>query len=113
MQTKKAFTLRTVADSDHWPGRPAYQWPGSHVRRYHDRLPQRAIDETDRRRDMQRQYNQAHNITPTGIVKGVSDALAAIYNADYVTVPIAAEAPATYDLAPEDIPRLIKKPAKR
>jgi excinuclease ABC subunit B len=70
---------------------------------------QRAIDETDRRRDMQRQYNTAHNITPTGIVKEVSDALAAIYNADYVTVPIAAEAPATYDVDPEDIPRLIKK----
>jgi excinuclease ABC subunit B len=70
---------------------------------------QRAIGETDRRRDMQRQYNEAHNITPTGIIKAVSDALAATYNADYVTVPIAAEAPATYDIDPEAIPRLIKK----
>jgi excinuclease ABC subunit B len=67
------------------------------------------MDETNRRRDMQRQYNEAHDITPVSIVKDISDALAATYNADYVTVPIAAEAPVTYDVAPEDIPRLIKK----
>ena len=70
---------------------------------------QRAMDETNRRRDMQRQYNAEHGITPVSIVKDISDALAAIYNADYVTVPMAAEAPVTYDVASEDIPRLIKK----
>jgi len=30
---------------------------------------QRTIDETDRRRDKQLKYNEAHNITPTQIVK--------------------------------------------
>ena len=54
---------------------------------------QRAIEETNRRRELQARYNDAHNITPTSIVKGVNDALAAIYDADYTTVPIAAEAP--------------------
>jgi excinuclease ABC subunit B len=70
---------------------------------------ERAMEETNRRRQMQQQYNAEHGITPTSIVKSVSDALAAIYEADYVTVPIAAEAPAAYEVDVEDVPRLVKK----
>jgi excinuclease ABC subunit B len=70
---------------------------------------ERAIGETNRRRELQQRYNEEHDITPVGIVKEVSDALAAIYDADYVTVPIAAEAPVSYEVADKDIPRLISK----
>jgi excinuclease ABC subunit B len=70
---------------------------------------QRAIDETNRRRELQERYNTEHGITPASIVKEISDALAAIYDADYSTVPIAAEAPVDYGVDDEDIPRLLAK----
>src|SRR5260221_12899199 len=59
----------------------------------------RAIDETNRRREIQRQFNIEHDITPTSIVKGISDSLVAIYDADYSTVPIAAEESVTYGVS--------------
>lgn len=47
---------------------------------YADRMTgsmQRAIDETNRRREVQEQYNEEHGITPTGIVKSVNDVMEA------------------------------------
>lgn len=38
----------------------------------------RAIGETDRRRDIQKAYNQKHNITPTSVAKAVDEGLRAI-----------------------------------
>ena len=46
-----------------------------------------AIGETNRRRAKQQAYNREHNITPQSIVKSVDMQLAAIVEADYVTVP--------------------------
>jgi excinuclease ABC subunit B len=47
-----------------------------------------AMDETYRRRAKQLAYNREHNITPQSIVKSVDMKLAAIVEADYVTVPM-------------------------
>ena len=43
----------------------------------------RAIDETDRRREIQRAYNEEHGITPTSILSKLPNALAAILKAEY------------------------------
>jgi excinuclease ABC subunit B len=55
-----------------------------------------AIDETNRRRAKQLAYNEVHHITPQSIVKSVDMKLAAIVEADYITVP-------TDDVLPEKI----------
>ncbi len=47
-----------------------------------------AIGETNRRREKQSAYNREHNITPQSIIKSVDMQLAAIVEADYVTVPL-------------------------
>jgi excinuclease ABC subunit B len=46
-----------------------------------------AIGETNRRRAKQVAYNLEHNITPQSVIKSVDMQLAAIVEADYVTVP--------------------------
>ena len=52
---------------------------------------QRAMDETSRRRAIQRVYNEEHGITPESIVRPVEMSLAAIVEADYVDVTEIAE----------------------
>jgi len=47
-----------------------------------------AIEETNRRRAKQVAYNEANGITPMSIIKSVDMKLAAIVEADYVTVPV-------------------------
>jgi excinuclease ABC subunit B len=47
----------------------------------------RAIDETNRRREIQKRYNQENNITPESIIKPVDMTLVAIAEGDYVPVP--------------------------
>jgi excinuclease ABC subunit B len=67
-----------------------------------------AIDETDRRRELQRDFNETHGITPESIVKGISDVLHSVYESDYVTVPVAADAEGKY-LSQADLDKVIKK----
>src|SRR5450631_563859 len=54
----------------------------------------RAIDETNRRRAIQEQYNIENNITPQSIIKPIDMSLVAIAEGDYVTIPLEPEDPA-------------------
>ncbi|MEO5925153.1 MAG: excinuclease ABC subunit UvrB [Bryobacteraceae bacterium] len=47
-----------------------------------------AIDETNRRRAIQVEYNTANGITPESIIKPIDGNLIAITDADYMTVPL-------------------------
>jgi excinuclease ABC subunit B len=51
----------------------------------------RAIDETNRRRTVQRAYNEANNIEPQSIIKAIDTNLIAVVEADYVTIPLEPE----------------------
>ena len=53
----------------------------------------RAIDETNRRRAIQEQYNVENNITPQSIIKPIDMSLVAIAEGDYVTIPIEPDDP--------------------
>jgi excinuclease ABC subunit B len=61
-----------------------------------------AIGETSRRRAKQQAYNSEHNITPQSIIKSVDMQLAAIVEADYITVP-ADDAPIGAITSEEDL----------
>lgn len=58
------------------------------------------VDETDRRRAIQREFNRANNIIPESIKKGIPDALYKISEADYYDIPLLAEGEAGY--VPDD-----------
>jgi len=66
-----------------------------------------AIDETQRRRKIQSEYNRENNITPETIRSRIKDVLSSIYESDYYTVPVAAEKEECY-VPPHELPALIK-----
>ncbi len=82
-----------------------------------------AIDETERRRRRQAEHNEAHGITPKGIVKAVKEIIDGVqpraqsarsrrYAAP--TTPVAAEEAAGYDaMTPDALGRQLKKLEKR
>jgi excinuclease ABC subunit B len=79
----------------------------------------RAIEESNRRREMQLEYNRIHNITPASIKKSIEDVLGSVYEADYVTIPAISEDEAEY-LTPEviqamvtDLEKKMKRAAKQ
>ncbi len=66
---------------------------------------QACLDETTRRRAIQKKYNEENNITPESIIKSISNVLSSIYEADYMTVPLAERK--NLLLKEEDLPTLI------
>jgi excinuclease ABC subunit B len=65
----------------------------------------RALDETGRRREIQRRYNAEHGITPQTVKRNITDLGMAVVEADYLTVSLAAEEGAEY--RPEQIPEIV------
>ena len=68
---------------------------------------QKAIDETNRRRKLQAEYNKKNGITPETIKSSIKDVLSSIYEADYYTVPVVAEKKEEY-IPPHELPAIIK-----
>ncbi len=64
----------------------------------------KAISETNRRRELQRRYNQENGITPQTVRRNITDLQMAVVEADYVTVPVAAEGA---EYRPEQIPGMV------
>jgi excinuclease ABC subunit B len=73
----------------------------------------RSIEETNRRRTLQEEFNRAHGITPATVKSRIKDVMASIYEQDYVTVEAeTSEEAAAYESAGElqrEIARLEKR----
>jgi excinuclease ABC subunit B len=66
----------------------------------------RALSETDRRRQIQLDYNERNHVTPQSIVKPIDMSLVAIAEGDYVTVPLESDEEVD-SLTPEQRQRFI------
>ena len=78
---------------------------------YADRMTdsmKQAMDETGRRRVVQRHYNEANNITPESILKPVEMSLARIVEADYLPIP-AEEDDVELPSSPEEMAKLVER----
>ena len=106
---KEGF-LRSVKSLIQTFGRAARNVNGN-VILYADKMTgsmDQAILETDRRRKIQEEYNQTHQITPQTIQKSIRNIMASIYESDYFTVPTVSDVKEDYGSAKE-IPNVIQR----
>ena len=61
----------------------------------------RTVEETNRRRRIQSDYNEKHGITPETIRKEIHNVLDSVYEKDYVTVPTIKEKVVQYQTIEE------------
>jgi excinuclease ABC subunit B len=72
----------------------------------------KALDETNRRRRTQAEYNEVNHITPQSIIKPIDMSLVAVAEGDYVTVSLEADEE-TENLTPEQRVRFIAELEER
>src|SRR5215831_440415 len=72
----------------------------------------KALDETNRRRRTQSEYNERNHIIPQSIMKPIDMSLVAVAEGDYVTVPLEADEE-TESLTPEQRQRFIQELEER
>jgi len=71
-----------------------------------------AIEETERRRNKQRSWNEAHGITPQSVKKHIGQVLASVFEQDYVTVEAVPDSGMT-DFVGKDLKSAISEMEKR
>ena len=111
MDADKEGFLRSETSLVQTIGRAARNASGE-VIMYADKITdsmQRAISETERRRELQIQYNKENNITPKTIVKKVEDNLLALVSSYRDVEDIVAEQMVDMGLSIKDLPKVIAK----
>jgi excinuclease ABC subunit B len=71
-----------------------------------------AIEETDRRRNKQRAWNEAHGITPQSVKKQIGKVIQSVFEQDYVTVEAVPDSGVT-DFVGKDLKSAIAEMEKR